>query len=249
VWLRADEGLRGDATPVQAHAADLVLLDADDLLFELAEANRAPVAAGSGADDDGVRRSSSWAWARCSTAGARKLNREGGRSGGERRAFGVIRFQHEWAACLAYRARLVWSASSALSGLRQRVFGRRRGHGRVADNVTKFDTGTSDQRIIPTLRSPTRDRTAGATSSPRTANHRNTEPRERPGVRHRSCRTVRRPRVRPRERPTAKRPGRDDPVTSQPVERALARRVRPAAPAPTTPCNARLDLRGLQLRR
>jgi hypothetical protein len=38
--------LGGDAAPVQAHAADLVAVDADDVLSELAEPDRGVIAAG-----------------------------------------------------------------------------------------------------------------------------------------------------------------------------------------------------------
>ena len=44
-----------DAAPVQADAADLVAVDADDLLAELPEPNRDVIAAGSRADNDGVK--------------------------------------------------------------------------------------------------------------------------------------------------------------------------------------------------
>ncbi len=46
----ADEGLRRDAAPVEADAADLFLLDADDLLLQLAEPDRTSVAARTTAD-------------------------------------------------------------------------------------------------------------------------------------------------------------------------------------------------------
>ena len=43
-----------DAAPVQADAADLVAIEADDLLAELAEPDRGVIAAGPRADDDGI---------------------------------------------------------------------------------------------------------------------------------------------------------------------------------------------------
>ena len=51
---RRDDGLARHAAPVQAHAADLVLLDAEDLLLQLPEADGAGVAAGAAADHDRV---------------------------------------------------------------------------------------------------------------------------------------------------------------------------------------------------
>jgi len=48
------ERLGGDAAPVQAHAADLVAVEAHDLLAELAEPDRGVVAARAGADDERV---------------------------------------------------------------------------------------------------------------------------------------------------------------------------------------------------
>ena len=51
---RRDDGLARHAAPVEAHAADFLLLDAEDLLLELSEADRAGIAAGSAADDDRV---------------------------------------------------------------------------------------------------------------------------------------------------------------------------------------------------
>ena len=43
-----------NASPIEADAADLVAVDADDLFAELPEANRNVIAAGPGADDRGV---------------------------------------------------------------------------------------------------------------------------------------------------------------------------------------------------
>ena len=43
-----------NAAPVQADAADLVAIDADDFLAELPEPDRGVIAAGAGADDDRV---------------------------------------------------------------------------------------------------------------------------------------------------------------------------------------------------
>ena len=50
-----DEGLAGDAAPVEAGAAEVLLLDHDDLRAELGGADRRHVAAGAGADHDKVR--------------------------------------------------------------------------------------------------------------------------------------------------------------------------------------------------
>ena len=54
-----EQGLAGDAAPVQAEAADVVLLDDGGAQAELGGADRRDVAAGSGADDRDVIRQAS----------------------------------------------------------------------------------------------------------------------------------------------------------------------------------------------
>jgi hypothetical protein len=49
-----EEGLRGDAAPVEADAAELGALDAGDVVAELGGADGADVAGGAAADDDEI---------------------------------------------------------------------------------------------------------------------------------------------------------------------------------------------------
>ena len=49
-----EQGLGGDAAPVQADAAEVVLLDAEDSFLELAGADGGGITGGAAADDDDV---------------------------------------------------------------------------------------------------------------------------------------------------------------------------------------------------